>query len=57
MGKGEALVISQKPKTYSLFLFFLFVVSARIFLTALAFAQTAPLPEPPQAQAKHHVVS
>jgi suppressor of ftsI len=50
-------VISQKPKTYSLFLFFLFVVSARIFLAAQAFVQTTPLPEPPQVQAKHHVVS
>jgi suppressor of ftsI len=48
------LVTSHGTKTYSLFLFF---IGAQMLLTALAFSQGAALPQPPQAQAKNHVVS
>jgi suppressor of ftsI len=35
----------------------LLIASAQVFLAAVGWAQTAALPEPPQVQAKHHVVS
>jgi suppressor of ftsI len=50
-------VTGQKAKSYSLFLFSLFVIIVRIFSGALAFAQSAPLAETPQVQAKNRVVS
>jgi FtsP/CotA-like multicopper oxidase with cupredoxin domain len=45
-------VSSQKRKTFSLF-----VMGTQLLLPALALAQSAPLPSPPQVQAKNHVVS
>ena len=33
------------------------ITGAHIFLAAVSWAQTAPLPEPPQLQARHHVVA
>jgi FtsP/CotA-like multicopper oxidase with cupredoxin domain len=35
----------------------LLLMGAQIFLTALGWAQTVPLPDPPRVQAKNHVVS
>lgn len=51
------LVRSQKTKACSLFVFFRLVIAAQIMVTALAQTQNVPLPNPPQVQAKNHIVS
>jgi suppressor of ftsI len=53
-GKMELLVTNQKTRKYS---HIPFHIGAQIFLTALSYAQTVSLPEPPQVGAKNHVVS
>jgi suppressor of ftsI len=53
-GRTKSLLTNQKGKDGTSVLL---LIGAQIFLASLGCAQTVPLPEPPQVQAKHQVVS